>query len=169
MQLSEFLKKYYNSAKFILVHKTNLLLFQDWISLDSLELKTDLDTKCNPNTMFDEYYLSEEPIKVQEQNGKYCVIDGHHRIYRGLFLGYNYFLTENSVFYKPCTENTLNQDSHIFKVYRQRPQDHKKYSKIDIFDSKSEEKLKQFEQIIINFGFRHPKFQRYEEDIQSKI
>lgn len=165
MNISDFLKKYYNSVKFILVHKSNIIPCQDWISLDSLKPISEIDKKTNEaNTMFHEYYLNEGPIKVQERNGKYWIIDGHHRYYRGINTGYNYFLVENSMFYNPCSDN--DNGNKLYNVYKERYNETKYYKKVDLFDNQSEEILKKFEKIL---GFPQVYFQRYKEIKQSKL
>lgn len=140
--------KYINSVKFSLVHINNLIPVQSWISLDALKEKEKLKVfpdmyKKNPGTQFNEYFLEITPIKVSEIEGKYYIIDGHHRFYRGLLNNYKYFLVEHiGSLYKPCN----NQMPLTIDVFLTRPEndyDLKNYRKVKKFCSnyKEEEEL----------------------------
>ncbi len=130
--MTNHLKTWINSTKFLIVHRKNLVPTQNWISIDGLR---NITSKESPNMRFNEYFLSGEPIKVEENNGLYYIIDGHHRYYRGLVNGYNYFLTENNNMYNPVGTKFITN----FDVYKSRKMETKTYIPIDEYTTDDEE------------------------------
>lgn len=113
--------KYVPYTKFKLVHKDDFIITQDWVYLDGLKDKKE---HLNVNNQFNEYYLEGEPIKTLEDiNNKYWLVDGHHRYFRGILNGYEYFLVENS--------NTRDKEIKCLNVYTERPKDNDKLKKAD--------------------------------------
>jgi hypothetical protein len=96
----DYITSYNNRTKFLLVHKDNLIFNQKWVYLEGLVINRDHGTIGR----FNEYFLdANSPIKAAEWNGKYWIIDGHHRVHRGLMLGYKHFLVECNDMYRPCS------------------------------------------------------------------
>jgi hypothetical protein len=88
----------YHDTTFELVHYRDVVLTQEWATLDGLKTKQiemDKNKEIPVNNEFNEYFLGHQPIRAKkDDNNKYWIIDGNHRFYRGLLQGYNYFLLE---------------------------------------------------------------------------
>ena len=113
----KYLTKYINYTRFELLHYSNIIPNQKWVCLDGLEIRTQ---QQNVGDRFNEYFLdTNSPLKIIEYDGKSWLIDGHHRFYRGLIQGYNYFLVERSHVYRPCNL----QRSTKVQVFNKRPLD----------------------------------------------
>lgn len=119
--------KYTNVTSFHLVYYKNIISCQNWVYLLGLENNKNYN---NVNTQFNEYFLEDGPIKVVHSEGKYWVIDGHHRYFRGLINGYQYFLVEQNNFYRPPCEN-IPKKIDVFITRPKNDYELKDYIKVD--------------------------------------
>jgi hypothetical protein len=130
---------YINGVKFMLVYYKNFVLSQSMVYLEELK-KTDISKNSKSNSQYEEYYLHEKPIKVSEYNGQYWIVDGYHRFYKGLLLGYKYFLVENYFGWNPSSFENIQE----FNIYEKRPEDNVKFIEVDKFSNDDENIIKQF-------------------------
>ncbi len=118
--------KYTNVTSFHLVYYKNMISCQNWVYLLGLENKKNYG---NSNTQFNEYFLDEGPIKVVYSEGKYWIVDGHHRYFRGIMNGYKYFLVEQNNFYRPPCDDIPKQID-VFITRPKNDYDVKDYIKV---------------------------------------
>lgn len=148
--IRKYLTSYNNRTNFLLVHKNNFVMNQKWIHIEGLKINT--ANLQNVGNRFSEYFLeTNSPIKAAEWNGKYWIIDGHHRFLRGLIMNYNYFLIECNDMYHPCN---LEETSSL-NVFDKRYPDviinnESNITQINQFSEDLEEILSKFTEIFPN-------------------